>query len=236
MYALAAGTAGVGALALAQPSEAEVVYTKVNHTIGRNSHYAIDLNHDGITDFTIHDSWDEERFYNGSPGYFHGNLQVFPAPGAKVATSWAPDYAAALWAGRKIDGALQKTGKPALIAGSGGFFGSGAYTWGRFARVKDKYLGFEFVRNGEIHYGWARLSVADGFYSLPATLSGFAYETAPNKPIRAGQTEEDAADETTSNAFRAAAMRREVGSLGALALGASGILDRRRRESGAELS
>src|SRR5580704_11058437 len=53
VYALAASAAGVGVLALAQPAEGRIVYTKAHHSIGRGSSYNLDLNHDGITDFTI---------------------------------------------------------------------------------------------------------------------------------------------------------------------------------------
>jgi hypothetical protein len=38
---------------LAQPAQAEIVYTPANVTIGPNQSYALDLNHDGIIDFTI---------------------------------------------------------------------------------------------------------------------------------------------------------------------------------------
>jgi hypothetical protein len=51
MYALAAGAAGVSVMALAQPSEAEIVYTPAHVRIGRS--YNLDLNHDGITDVSI---------------------------------------------------------------------------------------------------------------------------------------------------------------------------------------
>ena len=53
MYALAAGAAGVGVLALAQPVEAKIVYTPAHRVIGPDSKYLLDLNHDGKTDFTI---------------------------------------------------------------------------------------------------------------------------------------------------------------------------------------
>lgn len=54
MYALAASAAGVAVLALAPSSEAKVVYTKVHHWLyPPNSHYRLDLNHDGITDFVF---------------------------------------------------------------------------------------------------------------------------------------------------------------------------------------
>jgi hypothetical protein len=51
MYAIAAGAAGVGILALAQPAEGKIVYTPAhkNAVLGIN----LDLNHDGIADFRI---------------------------------------------------------------------------------------------------------------------------------------------------------------------------------------
>ena len=41
---------------------------------------------------------------------------------------------------------------------------------------------------GKIHYGWARLSFQVQNFSITATLTGYAYETIPNKPIIAGET------------------------------------------------
>jgi hypothetical protein len=52
-YALAASSAGVGRLALAQSAEAKIVYTKTHQVIGANGVYNLDLNHDGIVDFVI---------------------------------------------------------------------------------------------------------------------------------------------------------------------------------------
>jgi hypothetical protein len=55
IYALAAGAAGVSVLALVLASEARIVYTPANIGISPrfNSHYHLDLNQDGITDFVI---------------------------------------------------------------------------------------------------------------------------------------------------------------------------------------
>ena len=53
MYSLTAGAAGVGMLALAQPSEAKVIYTPAHVKFGRNTEFLLDLNHDGITDFHL---------------------------------------------------------------------------------------------------------------------------------------------------------------------------------------
>ena len=56
-YALAAGAAGVGMLALAQPAEAKIVYTKTHMVIAGAEQYYLDLNHDKITDFTVVNFW-----------------------------------------------------------------------------------------------------------------------------------------------------------------------------------
>ena len=53
MYALAAGAAGVGVLALTPPSEAKVIYTPAHIVIGAGQTYKLDLNHDGIVDFGL---------------------------------------------------------------------------------------------------------------------------------------------------------------------------------------
>jgi hypothetical protein len=57
MYALAASAAGVGALALARPSEAEIVYRPAQVTIRINKTIPLDLNHDGKTDFRLPNVW-----------------------------------------------------------------------------------------------------------------------------------------------------------------------------------
>ena len=44
-YALAAGAAGVGVLALGQSAEAKIIYTPAHHVIGERTSYQLDLNH-----------------------------------------------------------------------------------------------------------------------------------------------------------------------------------------------
>lgn len=61
--------------------------------------------------------------------------------------------------------------------------------------VSNRYLGLKVVIRGEVHYGWARLSVSLGhqrhFNDVSGTLTGYAYETVPDKPIVAGQMNGD---------------------------------------------
>src|SRR5580704_2917085 len=52
-YTLAASAAGVSVLALAQPTEAKIVYTKAHHRIPLNTFYGVDVNRDGVTDLAF---------------------------------------------------------------------------------------------------------------------------------------------------------------------------------------
>ena len=54
MYALAATAAGVGMMVPTQPAGARIVYTPAHVAIGKNRSFLIDLNHDGMPDFGIH--------------------------------------------------------------------------------------------------------------------------------------------------------------------------------------
>ena len=69
------------------------------------------------------------------------------------------------------------------------FSGTRAATTGRWDNVDNRYLGMKFTINGKVHYGWARLSVTNlkDKFRITATLTGYAYETIPNKPIKAGK-------------------------------------------------
>ena len=54
MYAVAAGAAGAGILALAQSADANIIYTPAHVAIrGDSLPYGLDLNHDGIPDFEL---------------------------------------------------------------------------------------------------------------------------------------------------------------------------------------
>jgi hypothetical protein len=68
-YATAATAAGIGLLA--QPAEAKIVYTAANTTIqGNGGNLNLDLNNDGIADFTIFNGFPEGvRHPEGAFGY-----------------------------------------------------------------------------------------------------------------------------------------------------------------------
>ena len=66
--------------------------------------------------------------------------------------------------------------------------GGSTFVDGSWVNVKQRYLGLKFHIGKKVHYGWARLNVSSKVGSITATLTGYAYETIPNRPIIAGKT------------------------------------------------
>jgi hypothetical protein len=189
---------GVAGAVAAVPAAAEVIYTPVHRNVELNYH--LDLNNDGITDFLIHSSQLSS----------FGKLQVVPeVTGNRIAAVHAHCYfstmaAAALASGAQINPDTPQLAQANCMAGevedslNGPWLGE-----------KNHYLGFSFVISGQKHFGWARLSMNNiGCYGCMATITGYAYETIPGKPIIAG--DEGNSTETST----------QPASLGALALGA----------------
>jgi hypothetical protein len=179
-YTFAARAAGVGILALAVPVEGKIVYTPAHHTITHGGSFKLDLNHDGITDFTLQDS------FMTNCSTFISRLSVKPATGngAQGWTGFQP-YAFALKRGAKIGAADYFPGRQmaSVDAGPGGIYYPGSWV-----NVKNRYLGLQFKIKGKTHYGWARLSVSVQTYKVIGTLTGYAYETIANEAIIAGKT------------------------------------------------
>jgi hypothetical protein len=60
---------------------------------------------------------------------------------------------------------------------------------GPWKEARKRYLGLKFTIRGTTHFGWARLNVSCVYlYAIGATVTGYAYETIPNKPIVTRQT------------------------------------------------
>jgi hypothetical protein len=186
-YALAASAAGLGVLALAQPADAKIVYTRV--TVLLTSPYELDLNRDGISDFEFHIS------------QFGSSSFLVIRPKSKN-LFWETDNApAALDAGVSVHSSIKLHASHNLMCKTSDYS-----DWGPWYNVPNHYLGLKFYVKGKAHYGWARLKTT----ACHATLTGYAYETIPNKPIITGKTK--GPDVITV----------QPGSLGALAAGAAG--------------
>ena len=179
--------------AIALPAEAEIVYTPANISIPVGSSYNIDLNQDGVTDFTIRSSLLQD-YCNDGDG-FMWSLTVTSANGNAVVTSLGhigSSWAAALLNSVPVNGGEGfVTGSSTMAALAWGFCGTG--TLGEWLNLPDRYLGLKFRdANGGVHYGWAKLSTAayvdgQGHLHNSTILSGFAYETIAGRQIFTGQ-------------------------------------------------
>jgi hypothetical protein len=191
-YALAAATAGVGLMAMSDQAAAAVVYTPTQITL-IDGQTAIDLNNDGVTDFTL---IDRVKF---KTSYSNRALGVMGATGNEVVKGQGKGAAAALLQNAPISsgqaflpvdkarGRMASVGYNCITSNN-----CPSFAIGPFKQVKNEYLGFKFTFNGETHFGWARLNVKyliskGGNSSIQVYLSGYAYESTPNMEIGAGQ-------------------------------------------------
>jgi hypothetical protein len=181
--ALASAATGLGVLALAQPSHAEVIYKPTHQVIAHHSTLGLDLNGDGIIDFV---------FSNVSAHHATGNsaglnLRAAAAGNVPFCNSSFPE---ALRAGTLVGASAhfcpigqQLLGKAYQNLSGLGYVGSWAPLGGY---IKNQYLGVRFVIDGETHYGWARMSVSVKPTGVTAVLTGYAYESKANTPIITG--------------------------------------------------
>ena len=197
------GAAGAGLLLAAAPASARIVYTPAYTKIPiqqlccsscSRPVVSFDLNHDGMNDFGLAAA----SANCGRPNFFRwgvgpnqegnailGKIQTF-----RTLTSAGPrtcHVASALAAGHRIGTGSRFGPYGVMLNGEGGGISS-AYECGYWGAAQGRFLGLEFTVQGQKHYGWARLNSLVGFGTRELTLTGYAYETVPNKPIRAGQT------------------------------------------------
>jgi hypothetical protein len=200
-YSISAIAAGVGVLAISQSAYAEVVYTPAHIKIplSNTETVPLDLNHDGRADFSF-----ANRYFASI--YFWLGLRISPVthPNAVWGQGRGNDtlcshrFASALPAGRTVranKSYFQAGGSfppvnLATVLGSVNSLGTNTFTQGQFPYAHGRYLGLRFVINGKIHYGWARVSVpsASRKSGITAVVTGYAYETIPDKPIITGKT------------------------------------------------
>ena len=225
MYVLSAGAAGVGMLALTQPAEARIVYTRVFKEISLGKRFLLDLNHDGVHDFGIN-----VTPYKGT-GASYVTLFAYPAKRTLISNQvWRSGCfhcAAALPAGVRVGGSgfsPYATIMAGMLATADGLR-LYSDSWANGGKgVRDRYLGLQFAIGNQIHYGWARLNVSfqPPKVNIYAVLTGYAYETIPNKPIITGDTGPAVDEDKAPNA----SLKKPVpppASLGLLALGAPGL-------------
>lgn len=195
-YAALASAAGVGVLALAQSSEAEVVYTPTDQRILGGTTLQLDLNGDGINDFSFQ--------ARSSPGQARGGVGTFSTRSGAAVLAYPAIKTNQIWGtvglvsvlplgvvlsrkgkfgiNEEMGGVSALNGGPPTYAGPWAPAGKG---------LKNQYVGFKFVIGGKFHYGWARFNMRMRLPrqgGLEMVLTGYAYETVANKPIVTGET------------------------------------------------
>jgi hypothetical protein len=206
-YAASASAAGMGMTGLAQPSQAKIVYTPGDETISANQALTLDLNNDGITDFTL----------TNIAGTNEGYISASPQAGNHVLMSKG-FYASALPPGRRVGPAGWWKPSSAFMDFCSSIDGS-IRNGGPWNNVKDHYLGLKFLIQGQTHFGWARLTVRRSGCKIVALLTGYAYETVSGKAIPTGKTSET--NDIRSEKYPDA-------TLGTLAFGSAGLVAWRR--------
>jgi hypothetical protein len=222
-YAIAAGAAGVGVLVLGRSAEAKIVYTPADTNITPDHTIPLDLNHDGVVDFGFKDVYRRSHTY----GFDHtGVLSVTPANQANKVEGYTRingNYASALRAGASIGPNAKFTTGPNIMAttfiDTGRARPSNSVCNGPWTPGATRYLGLQFLIEGQVHFGWARLEVTCKDLHVLATMSGYAYETVTNKPIIAGQTKGSDEESSVKPDAALTALARESAPLGVLALG-----------------
>lgn len=200
-YTLMASAAGVSVLALTVASGAEVVYTETHEVTRAHVPLYIDLNHDGINDFLL-----RTTLYKGSSYYKAGlsasgdqNFSNMVAGQRFSRSGYFFSAASALPADAQVGPEREFPVHHPFMAEE--LFQRNVATtqysdlgqWVRKGKgVSNRYLGLKFMIDGKAHYGWARVSITVAHHrqydDVTATLTGYAYETVPDKAIVAGQT------------------------------------------------
>jgi hypothetical protein len=215
------------------PAEGAPICTKISVELVNNRSFALYLPGDAPAPFNIAQST-------------NSTFRSFSTTGRGTFMWWNRGFFTPNSGGARV---LLTKGKPADVAlgaeiGPSGDFGRGAsygllFTYGKghvsmrgggtllkhrgnLSLVQESYVGFEFSKAGEVHYGWARLAVSfrgtKRKHSVTHVL-GYGYESMPNTAIAAGNcaVSEETAGTVTIPANSPGA------SLGLLALGSESI-------------
>jgi hypothetical protein len=186
-YALAASAAGVGVLALARPVDAKIVYTPAHEHIRPNQRLALDLNHDNAVDFVFKDR------FTSRTSQFEAYLLVSArrsGTGNEIVgfetSIFHTASAIGLSAGVRVGPKTRSFVRDGNLASCGVFEGSGGCR-GFWQGGVAQYLGLKFQIDDQIHYGWARVRARGKGLKMIGQLTGYAYETIPNKAIITGK-------------------------------------------------
>jgi hypothetical protein len=225
MYGMAAAATGMSLAALSSPANAEVVYTAAHQEIGSKG-IVIDFNHSGHGDVEI--AANRNFFGDGRAlvAYSHESNRAFgDAHNGNFVSMLPVGYTVGPNSAKfklGVASSVYPKNKKFLYycqAGSGGASCDGP--WYQTGGTAASYVGFQFLIEGQIHYGWVRLrlEVTGRNFQTKVYLTGYAYESVANKPIVTGKT--SGAVEGTSD--ESAAPTTPRATLGILSAGSAAL-------------
>jgi len=173
---------------MAPAAEATIVYTPAQLIMSRLTTINLDLNGDGIVDFQAVNQITQLTSYE-----FATSLQIAAAQVGNgiVANQGERYFAARMRPDVPIGPMVFKQGTTRY----GNLFkrycvracSSWSSIFGPWAgNVNFRYVGLKFLIQGETHYGWLRVDTRSA--QGEAIITGYAYETVPNKPLLTGKT------------------------------------------------
>jgi len=190
-------TAVIAIAALVVPATAEVVYTQVNVSIPVGGYYAIDLNHDGVADFSLRSPILQGLCQSGDQDSW--NLTINPGSGnsaAVMAGQPSSGLTAALPNNVAVNASEAYSTVTSVMAElQWGYCGT--YALGQWLGLPIGYMGLQFrAPDGTVHYGWAKVSTAAyvdryGVVHSMTIVWAYAYETVAGQAILTGQTTDD---------------------------------------------
>jgi hypothetical protein len=195
LAAYAAAATGAVLLSAAPSADAQIVYTPSNTPFALNhqnqgpTFTTLDLNNDGVPDFTFAMSSTAHFSSIGYTTRFKLYMKVVPGEtGNEVVQGSLAPTASAVPAGVTIGPKEKFVPGGYMVHQAYSRYGGTAQNSGTWQKVEFAYVGLKFLINGQVHYGWARVKFPypEG-YKYPS-IYGYAYESTPNTPIVTGQT------------------------------------------------
>jgi hypothetical protein len=226
-YVAAASAAGVGTLCCTPQAQAKVVFTDTWIPMGPGPMVTqLDLNNDGIADFQISNAYGCSKYSTCV------TMKVRPQNASNAV--WGTNRSASvLGSGVKLGSRGKFQRGHEFMARELVFESAARYrSSGQWKQTTRGFLGLKFIIQGQVHFGWARLSVSATTRGMYGAISGYAYETEPNTPITTGQ-ENSAAKKKSQKRKNshvspaASTLTESPGSLGMLAGGAPVLMKRR---------
>lgn len=213
------GALAAAVLAATTVAHAEVVFTPSHQIVSvQNGPAFIDFNGDGIMDATITAKYSAfppagrirpDSCSNSCSCFLRESLSVITLTRSNGVIANGRGFAVRGLAGQTV-GPGHAFKERALMAEFDNSCRNHEFAGPWKNRPGEGFLGIRFQIEGAVHYGWVRLNHTSTEGGL---MTGYAYETIPNKPIIAGSTSDG---ESESD------MELPAGSLGSLAAGVAG--------------